>query len=690
MKILVVEDDQAIAQTLEFLFSRYNYAVDIAIDAEAGLQMAEAFAYDLMVLDLFLPKGDGISLCQHLRNQGFSSPILLLTGQGDRRQKAIALNAGADDYVVKPFDTEELIARVQALLRRGGPTNQPVLTWGLLSVDPSSCKVAYGAHRLSVTPKEYAILELFLRHPQRTFNARAILDHVWTSLESPGEEAVRVHIKELRQKLKSVGAPRDFIETKHRMGYRLNARYSNLLVSQVEQQASAPQIAELTAVNEELRLTLEELQITQEELRQQNEQLQSTQQPLELDDQRYQNLFEHAPDAYLVTDRYGAIREANRAAAILFRVDAQDLVGKPLLVLITEGDRYDFNRRLTDLEFAQNWEVTIQLKNGETFPVWMVVTSIKNSEDEITSLCWSLRDLRPCIGETHQAPGRYLATLREMSDRYPAELALRASEARLNQILDSAIASIASFRVFADQHWEYDYFSKGCETLFGYTVEEFMADPTLWLSRVFPEDREAIILPLVEEFRAERDAIAKFRFYHKDGSLRWIASTHASQKIADQCWQVTVVNHDITAWKQAESKIREQAALLDIASDAIIVRDLNNRIVYWNQGAERLYGWSTAEVIGQKVSVLLRCQTSEISAAIQTLLKRGHWQGELDKVTKAGKTVTVAARWTLLQDETGQPKSILTVATDITEKKQMEAQYQQAQRWESLGENSFW
>ncbi|WP_019502336.1 response regulator [Pseudanabaena sp. PCC 6802] len=273
MKILVVEDDFAVAQSLRFLFSTYSYAVDIAADGEAGLQMAEAFAYDLILLDVILPKLDGVSLCKQLRAKGFQSPILLLTGQGEGWQKASALNAGADDYVTKPFDSEELVARVQALLRRGDRTSQPILTFGDLSIDPSLRQVAYGTRLLTLTPKEYAILELFLRNPQKAFNPNVILEHVWTSLETPGEEAVRVHIKELRKKLLSLGAPEDFIKTKYRQGYILNPLYSSPSVAQTADRLTPPQLAELNAVNEELRATLKELRSTQEVLRQRNRDL---------------------------------------------------------------------------------------------------------------------------------------------------------------------------------------------------------------------------------------------------------------------------------------------------------------------------------------------------------------------------------------------------------------------------------
>lgn len=221
MRILVVEDDLLVAKTLEVLFSANNYSVDLSSNAENASQMIEAFEYDLIVLDVLLPGINGIDLCQKLRSQGYLVPILLLTGQNDTQQKAIALNHGADDYVVKPFDPEELIARVQALLRRGTVVQQATFTWGNLQLNPMSHTATYDSQPLALTPKEFAILELFLRNSQRILSSKAILEHAWTASENPGEETVRVHIKELRRKLGMAGAPNDFIETLYRVGYRL-------------------------------------------------------------------------------------------------------------------------------------------------------------------------------------------------------------------------------------------------------------------------------------------------------------------------------------------------------------------------------------------------------------------------------------------------------------------------------------
>ncbi|OSO86992.1 transcriptional regulator [Cylindrospermopsis raciborskii CENA303] len=221
MKILVVEDDALIAYTLTNFLTDQNYAVEVANDGKTAWDLVETYEYDLILLDIVLPKLDGISLCKKIRSSGRRVPILLLTGRDSSHDKAIGLDAGADDYVVKPCDEEELVARVRALLRRGGVTSQPVLEWGGLRLDPSSCEVTYQQDQLSLTPKEYALLELLMRNNRRVFSCGMILDHLWSYEDTPGEDAVRTHIKGLRMKLKAAGAPHDLVETVYGIGYRL-------------------------------------------------------------------------------------------------------------------------------------------------------------------------------------------------------------------------------------------------------------------------------------------------------------------------------------------------------------------------------------------------------------------------------------------------------------------------------------
>ncbi|PSB42842.1 response regulator [Chamaesiphon polymorphus] len=221
MKILVVEDDLLVAEALRVTLSDRNYAVEVAHDGRSGLEFVEAFDYDLLLLDAILPNLDGVSLCRHVRSRGYLMPILLLTSRDSKHDRAIGLDAGADDYVVKPFDPEELSARIRALLRRGNDRVQPVLKWEDLSLNPRNYEVTYQDRLLSLTPKEYALLELFLRHNRRLFSCGAILEHLWTYEDAPSEEAVRTHIKGLRHKLKAAGAPIDFVETVYGIGYRL-------------------------------------------------------------------------------------------------------------------------------------------------------------------------------------------------------------------------------------------------------------------------------------------------------------------------------------------------------------------------------------------------------------------------------------------------------------------------------------
>lgn len=224
MKVLVIEDDEFVAHALTAILAGQTYTVEVAPNGQLGWDLLEAFDYDLVLLDVMLPQLDGISLCRRIRAKGLQMPILLLTGQDSSHDKAIGLDAGADDYLVKPFDSEELVARVRALLRRGSTIAQPVLEWGDLRLDPSSCEVTYGSKPLLLTPKEYALLELFLRNKRRVFSCGMLLEQLWSYGEAPGEEAVRTHIKGLRQKFKAVGLPSDAVETVYGIGYRLKPK----------------------------------------------------------------------------------------------------------------------------------------------------------------------------------------------------------------------------------------------------------------------------------------------------------------------------------------------------------------------------------------------------------------------------------------------------------------------------------
>ncbi len=223
MRILLIDDDEILMEALADKLIENHYAVDIATNGEMGWEFICLFNYDLVLLDWMLPDIDGIEICRQIRAKGYEMPIMLLTARDRNIDKVKGLDAGADDYVVKPFDFEELTARIRALLRREIHVSSPILQWQGLSLDPKTHQVTYQQQLLPLTPKEYGLLELFLRHPQQVFSPGAIIDNLWAGEDPPGEEAVRTHIKGLRQKLKASGMAKDTVETVYGVGYRLKS-----------------------------------------------------------------------------------------------------------------------------------------------------------------------------------------------------------------------------------------------------------------------------------------------------------------------------------------------------------------------------------------------------------------------------------------------------------------------------------
>jgi diguanylate cyclase (GGDEF)-like protein len=236
MKILLIEDDESLADlVVENLTRQKQYIIEWSSNGSEGLELAESYEYDIILLDVALPELDGIRVCQNLREQGNRTPILLLTAHDNITKKVAGLDAGADDYLVKPFDVRELLARIRALSRRGNDNLLPVLQWGNLSLDPNNCQVTHQKNQLKLTAKEYSLLELFLRHPQRIFSQGSLIEKIWSWEESPSENAVRTQIKGLRSKLREVGIDPNMIETIYGLGYRLKEAPSS-------QQAIAEQL----------------------------------------------------------------------------------------------------------------------------------------------------------------------------------------------------------------------------------------------------------------------------------------------------------------------------------------------------------------------------------------------------------------------------------------------------------------
>lgn len=221
MRILLVEDDRQLADSLVDALSSQRYVVDTVRDGETGWSQFQTSDYDLALLDVTLPKLDGIQLCKRLRERGKSLPILMLTARDTRDDKVMGLDAGADVYMVKPFDLQELLAQIRASLRRGQGHSSATLIWGALHLHPTTYEVAYGNTGIRLTPKEFSILELLMQNGRRVMSRTFLLERLWSLSDPPNEETIKAHIKSLRKKLSQAGAPHHLIETVHGMGYRL-------------------------------------------------------------------------------------------------------------------------------------------------------------------------------------------------------------------------------------------------------------------------------------------------------------------------------------------------------------------------------------------------------------------------------------------------------------------------------------
>lgn len=224
MKVLIIEDDARIAVPVKEELEHQAFEVQIAATGSEGLHLALSDKFDIILLDLMLPEIDGLRLCQTLREKGSLSSILMLTSRAGKAEKILGLDSGADDYMTKPFDIDELSARVRVLARRRSTKGDGVITCGALLANTSTCTVMYSDKLLNLTPFEYRLLVCLLRHPGTAFSRQSLVQRLWLDENTPYEEAVNTHVKTLRKKLAQVGAPKNLIETVHGVGYRLNVK----------------------------------------------------------------------------------------------------------------------------------------------------------------------------------------------------------------------------------------------------------------------------------------------------------------------------------------------------------------------------------------------------------------------------------------------------------------------------------
>jgi len=271
----------------------------------------------------------------------------------------------------------------------------------------------------------------------------------------------------------------------------------------------------------------------------------------------------------------------------------------------------------------------------------------------------------------------------DVTARIQAEEAVRESEERFRLLAKATNDAIWDWNIITDGFWWND----GLETLFGYRSDE--VEPTIdsWLARIHPEDRVAVMSGFHQAIETGKENWSdEYRFFCKSGSYAYVLDRGYIIRDADgKPLRMIGGMTDLTERKNSEERIAEQAALIDQARDAILVRNLENRVLFWSKGAERLFGWRSDEAVGRTIAELIKPDPEISREAITTVLRDGAWSGEIEKVTKAGAKLTLESRWTLLRDSRNQPKSVLEIGTDITGRKRIERQILRAQRMESVG-----
>jgi two-component system OmpR family response regulator len=220
MRLLVVEDQRQMARYLSRALAEESFAVDLAHDGVAALELVETYDYDAIVLDVMLPRMDGLAVCQRLRSSGRDMPIIIVSARDMVEDRVRGLDAGADDYLVKPFALEELAARLRALARRPSKRETTVLRAGELELDPAKRTVRSAGRAVTLTAKEYAILEYLMRRPGLVLTRAMIAEHVWDYSFDQASNVVDVHVKHIRDKIDVAGRP-SFIQAVRGVGYVL-------------------------------------------------------------------------------------------------------------------------------------------------------------------------------------------------------------------------------------------------------------------------------------------------------------------------------------------------------------------------------------------------------------------------------------------------------------------------------------
>ncbi|HUL51317.1 MAG TPA: PAS domain S-box protein [Candidatus Nitrosotalea sp.] len=376
----------------------------------------------------------------------------------------------------------------------------------------------------------------------------------------------------------------------------------------------------------------------------------------------FQALTHHAQDLVTILDHRGVIKYQSASSERVLGHQPAELLGRSVFELVHREDlpgaRAAFERGIQNPGSTVTLDLRIRHHDGS----WRYLeASGQNMLDD------------PDINGV-------VVNSRDITERKLTEEKLRQNEERFRRITENMADLVAVLDV------------QGRRLYNSPSYRNLLGDPdhlkgTQSFEEIHPDDRDRIRRVFRETLVTGIGQRAEYRFLRSDGTIRYIESQGSVVRDHEgKVVNIIVVSRDITERKNAEAQIREQAALLDKAQDAICVTDLDQRIGYWNKSAEVLYGWTSEEVVGKNASELLfKANASQAMEALKSLIAKREWKGELRQVTRSGADLIVESRWTLIHDTDGKPKSILVINTDITEKKKLETQFFRSQRLENIG-----
>jgi PAS domain S-box-containing protein len=385
---------------------------------------------------------------------------------------------------------------------------------------------------------------------------------------------------------------------------------------------------------------------------------------------------------------------------------------KILLVEDNPGDARLLQEHLADvtsvqfeLTHAEQLQYSLQLLQQTTFDVILLDLSLPDSSGLDTLA--QVRDYAPTLpilvltgldderlavravqkgAQDYCIKGQITGDLMSRAIRYAIERKRAQEELRQQRdFLDAVVETASEGIAVSTEDGNFIIYNSQLQEITGYSQDE--AQQPDFLSRLYPDPSQAaqVRTTIQRAFEGQELRNQEWEITRKDGKPRRILMSARVLAYNNRSWLLSTVR-DISDRRQAEQKIREQAALIDIATDAILVQDLSSHILFWSRGAERLYGWTSEQAVGQNADRLFQQHLSPDDIDVQPIvLNRGQWQGELQHKTRNGQEIVVESRWTLMPDQAGKPRSILVVNTDITQRKQLEAQFLRAQRMESLG-----